>query len=86
MIFKKKFLLLALFLTIILQALLYTNNYIEKKMTSEHNSLVYHRRNTRSYSETDYLMLNSIIELINEFIYSAKDLSIHLSINSVFTS
>ena len=27
MIFKKKFLLLALFLTIILQALLYTNNY-----------------------------------------------------------
>ena len=47
-------------------ALLYTNNYIEKKMTSEQKSLVYHRRNTRSYSETDYLMLNSIIELINK--------------------
>lgn len=46
--------------------LLYTNNYIEKKMTSEQKSLVYHRRNTRSYSETDYLMLNSIIELINK--------------------
>ena len=46
--------------------ILYTNNYIEKYMSEKQKDLVYHRRNTRSYSETDYLMLKKIIDLINK--------------------
>jgi hypothetical protein len=45
--------------------LLYTNNYIEKYMTEKQKDLVYHRRNSRSYSETDYLLLKEILDIIN---------------------
>jgi hypothetical protein len=46
--------------------LLYTNNYIEKHMTEKQKDLVYHRRNSRSYSETDYLLLKQILDIINK--------------------
>ena len=46
--------------------LLYTNNYIEKYMSEKQKDLVYHRRNTRSYSETDYLILKEIIDIISK--------------------
>ena len=46
--------------------LLYTNNYIEKHMTEKQKDLVYQRRNSRSYSETDYLLLKEILDIINK--------------------
>tara|TARA_A100001015_G_scaffold269859_1_gene321887 strand:+ start:1000 stop:1395 length:396 start_codon:yes stop_codon:yes gene_type:complete len=46
--------------------LLYTNNYIEKNMDENQKKLVYHRRNSRSYSETDFLTLKEIIKIISK--------------------